>query len=125
MKQETKILLTILVSYLVYKLWVILPESTDVRDYFPFADQKLTLRMHIYFICERLATLIIIYAFKPFLRNPYFNILFVIYALDILDYLLFYCEPIIMIGPLPVEYGLIKGVLLISLLSFYIKNEHT
>src|SRR5687767_15871144 len=104
MKQETKILLTILVSYLVYKLWVILPESTDVRDYFPFTDQRLTLRMHIYFICERLATLIIIYAFKPFLRNPYFNILFVIYALDIIDYLLFYCEPIIMIGPLPVEY---------------------
>jgi hypothetical protein len=125
MKQEGKILLTILVSYLVYKLWVLLPESADAKDYFPFVDQKLTLRMHVYFICERLATLIIIYAFRPFLRNPYFNILFVIYALDILDYLLFYCEPLIMIGSIPVEYGLIKGILLISLLSFYIKNEHT
>lgn len=124
MRPEGKILLTILVSYLVYKLWVLLPESAEVKDYFPFTDQKLALRMHVYFICERLAALIVVYAFRPFIRNPYFNILFLIYALDIVDYLLFYCEPLIMIGSLPVEYGLIKGVLLIALVTLYFKHEH-
>lgn len=118
-------LLTILVSYLVYKLWVLLPESSDLKDYFPFTDQKLALRMHVYFICERAAALILIYAFRPFIKNPYFNILFLIYALDIVDYILFYCEPLIMIGSLPVEYGLIKGVLLIALVTLYFKHEHS
>lgn len=125
MRQSGRILLTILASYFVYKLWVLLPESTDVKDYFPFADQKLALRMHVYFICERLTALIVIYAFRPFIKSPYFNILFLIYALDIVDYLLFYCEPLIMIGSLPVEYGLIKGVLLIALVTLYFKNEHS
>lgn len=125
MRPTGKILLTILASYLVYKLWVLLPESSDVKDYFPFTDQKLALRMHVYFICERAAALILIYAFRPFIKNPYFNILFLIYTLDIVDYLLFYCEPLIMIGSLPVEYGLIKGVLLIALVTLYFKHEYT
>lgn len=125
MRPAGKILLTVLASYLVYKIWVLLPESSDLKDFFPFTDQKLALRMHVYFICERAAALILIYGFKPFIKNPYFNILFLIYALDILDYLLFYCEPLIMIGLLPVEYGLIKGVLLIALVTLYFKHEHT
>lgn len=125
MRTEGKILLYLLASYLIYKIWVVLPESTQTKDYFPFSDQLITLRMHVYFICERASALVVIYAFRSVIRNPYFNILFTLYALDIVDYMLFYCEPIIMIGGLPVEYGLLKGMLLISLVSFYFKNHGT
>ena len=73
-------------------LFLALPYSEVTRDYFLFADQQLTLQMHVWFICNKLVFVIFAYIianestdYKDALR-----VFFWIQVLKLIDYLLCY-----------------------------------
>jgi len=120
---EKKAIVLLFVAYLVSKAWTILPESNATHDFFPLYDIQLTTRTYAWILCSIAQIVIIYWAVWPFfvkLRGEMF-VICILYFLDIPDYLIFYCEPLFYLGALPVEYGLIKGglILIITLTSYF------
>lgn len=120
---EKKAVLWLFVSFLVSKVWTLLPESNITHSFFPYTDVELTTRTYAWILCIFAQVAIIYVAISPFfvkLRGEIF-IVCILFLLDIPDYLIFYSEPLFYLGPLPVEYGLIKGILfgIITLTTYF------
>lgn len=120
---EKKAVLWLFVSFLVSKVWTLLPESNITHSFFPYTDVQLTTRTYAWILCIFAQVAIIYVAISPFfvkLRGEIF-IVCILFLLDIPDYLIFYSEPLFYLGPLPVEYGLIKGILfgIITLTTYF------
>jgi hypothetical protein len=125
--REAKAILFFCGAYVISKMWTVFHESTVTFDFFWFHDQPLTLRMHLWFIC-RIAEIIMIYCGITFLIEKFKNeitAILVLYILDLPDYLLIYQEALFYIGSIPIEFGMIKGVLMIIIaLITYLKWKH-
>lgn len=120
---EKKAFAWLFVSFLVSKAWTMLPESNEVYSFFPYTDMELTTRTYAWILCIFAQVAIIYVAVLPLFVKLRGEIIIVciLFLLDIPDYLIFYSEPLFYLGPLPVEYGLIKGVLfgLVTLTTYF------
>ena len=118
-------MLLILASFVCSKLWTLLPESGAEHDFFPYHSQTLTLRMHVYFICERVSVLVLIWAAMICTADKLFHMVFALYALRIVDYLLRYEEAWFKIGAYPIEYGTLMMVALAIIFGKMIYGKYT
>lgn len=112
LSKERKAFLILCIGYIISKAWTMLPESSEVHSFFPLYTIEMTTRTYAWILCS-LAHMVITYVAITLLFEKLRGEIFIVcilYILDIPDYLIFYCEPLFSLGPLPVEYGLIKGI---------------
>ena len=124
---EKKALVWLFVAFMVSKAWTLLPESTVTYSFIPFYDVQLTARTYAWILCSIAMVSIMWWGILPLfahIREEVF-IICCLFLLDIPDFLILYCEPLVTLHvstlSLPVEYGLIKGLTfgVITLITWY------
>lgn len=126
--KEAKAILCFCFAYLLSKSWTLFPESDTLYRFFLFKPEiQLTLRMHLWFVC-RIAEIIAIYCGVSMLIERFrweITVILVLYMLDLPDYLLIYQEALFYIGHWPIEFGLIKGIIIIFIAAkTYLQWKH-
>lgn len=125
--KEAKAILCFCLAYIISKAWTLLPEDKTTHDYFPFHDFEVTLRFHVYTICG-IGQMIALYCGLSFLFERFKTqiiVLLALYMLDLPDYLFIYQEALFYIGHWPIEFGLIKGIIIIFIgLKTYLQWKH-
>lgn len=126
--KEAKAIFFFCLAYLLSKEWTLFPESDTLYSFFLFKPEiQLTLRMHLWFAC-RIAEIIAIYCGVSLLFERFkfeITVILILYILDLPDYLFLYQEALFSIGRLPIEFGLIKGIVFIFIAALtYFKWKH-
>ena len=88
-----------MVSY----LYAPIPESENRIDWFLFADYKINLRAHVYYMGERLRWVILIYGFTYLVNSWEIKIIWWLSFIYFWDYFFFFNDS---------NYGIIKGVIM-------------
>jgi hypothetical protein len=102
-------------------LFLALPYSEVTHDYFPLADQQITLQMHIWFICNKVVFIIfayIIYNEATEYRNA-LNVFLWIQILKLIDYSLCYNNVWVRVWDTVPFSSTTLGILVFSLAIFY------
>lgn len=85
-------LILLFLTIILMMLFLALPYSAELKDYFPLADMKLALQTHVYFICERIV--LIIFAWIIYNESTRFKgallVFFLLKIAVLIDYLLCY-----------------------------------
>lgn len=102
-------------------LFLALPYSEVTHDYFPLANQQLTLQMHIWFICNKLVFIIFAYIIaneSEMYRNALW-VFFWIQVIKFVDYLVCYNNVWVRITDSIPFSSTSLGILVFSLAIFY------
>lgn len=121
----TNALIIIFCAFLVMRVFTLWPESEALYDFFPFENQLITTRMHIYFISMYIQNLILLYVFSR-VMDAYrfqFNLFIILESCDLLDYMLRYNERLFMFNGYSIEYEDIKLILMGLIICVTIIND--
>ncbi len=135
--RELIIVSLILLSYIVSKLWTRLPEDdTLCKNLFPYYKGEhghMPYRTYIWILNELISRAILIAAFYVLIKRfiLLFTFLFILYALDIPDFLLIFGEPFMYLNlnlninlkNTPIEFGLIKGIFMVLIWSIILAKS--
>lgn len=94
-------------------VFVLLPNTGIREDFFLFADMKLSLETHLYFICEHFVLIILSYIIYNE-ATEYKNALFIFFLLmvgDMVDYCLTYNGVWFRINEFPISMNIVKAFL--------------
>lgn len=101
-------------------MFLAIPYSDETRDYFLFADQQLSLQMHVWFISNKLVFIILAYiiANESTEYRLALKVFFWIQVLKLIDYLLCYNNVWLRIWDIPFSSTTL-GILIFSLFIGY------
>ena len=107
----SKVLL-IFLTFVLGLTYLIAP-TTDSMDWFLFSDMKLTLKTHVYFICEKVIVIILawIIAAESRAYRGVLQVFFWLVVVDLLDYLLSYGSIWFYLWGFPVSMNILKVVI--------------
>jgi len=125
-----RVLIGCFVGYIITYAYVLLPPSDSTYQYIPFSDVPMSLQSHVYYICERLRW--IIFAFLLHVSVPrYSKQLFIFFTLEclyLIDYLVFFNNPIAKIRiftiDIPLSFSFLKACLMCGIIVTTIIKEN-
>jgi hypothetical protein len=116
--EETKVIVWLFIAYMATFLFTFAPHKTGY--WIPFNDVEMSLRSHLYYVCERLRLLIFMYLFYHLFRTFNLKVVFWLQMGYLIDYILFYNDPIFIIkfeyGYVPISYSLFYGLVMTFIL---------
>ncbi len=107
-----KKLLLLYCSLTIGLIYLIVP-NTDPFNWFVFSDMELTLKTHLYFICEKVILIILAYVLLD-QENKYRQALWVFFWLmvvDLVDYIASYNSIWFHAGGFPMSMNILKSII--------------
>jgi hypothetical protein len=103
---------------------MVIPRTTEPKDFFLFSDMKLYAATHVYFICERIVLIVLAYLIAETERQYLLSVkvFFWLMVADLIDYCLTYNGVWFKLGSVPVSMNTVSASLF-GLIIFYEWNH--
>jgi hypothetical protein len=123
-----RILIIILSALVLREAWLVIPESTNSFDPYPYFDAQVTRQYYFYYAFYYASNLILVYAFLEAVNKykEFFHLWFVLQTVELIDYFLTYNTAWLKIGPVSVGITLVKLVTLtITILVLWYRSSRS
>jgi hypothetical protein len=125
-----RILIIILSALVLREAWLVIPESTNSFDPYPYFDAQVTRQYYFYYAFYYASNLILVYAFLEAVNKykEFFHLWFALQTVELIDYFLtyntaWYKIPVYIGLPLgwdPIDFTINVGITLVKLITLTI-----
>lgn len=120
-------LMLLFITVLFSTLFLIIPDTTEAIDYFPFSEMKLYFKTYLYYAFEKLIVIALAYiiASEETKYKQEVQIFFWLMVADLIDYLLTYSWVWFRVGAFPVSMNVAKAFVFgFVILRTWIRQKH-
>lgn len=124
MRLEVKVFWLLALSFLVGLLFDLIPFApAQPQKLFIFIDQEITLEWYVYLAGEKIARMIIFYAFFVATKFKIVNLFFWIECIDLVDFMLWMNRPWFQILSFDVEFNTLKPCIIVIAFLVWINRR--
>lgn len=109
-----RILILILSALVLREAWILIPESSNTFDPYPYFDAQVSRQYYFYFAFYYASNLLFVYTFYEVIKDhkEFFHLWFALQTVELIDYFLTYNNAWFKVGAISVGITLVKLVTL-------------